>query len=435
MSRYIENLEARKLFAGDLLFVRGADRSGGFIEATTDFQRTEQLADVTNSSTSGGNHGWKQLADLLKNQGYTVTQVKESVRSNDPSTGQTVGAPIQFEAMNLSQYEAIVMASNNAVYSQASIDAIENYIRNGGGVLFISDGNFGSNWRDSPDSDTQFLSRFGLKTNQDNGTYSLKRSSGDFAAANHPILFGVNEFDGEGVSPIVIPSNAPSGVTITKIAGARQTTLNNNGTSSGNLYQGTSRAVNALDSSLVVANAGAGRLAGYFDRNTFFNTNGAGTDITRFDNRQLTLNLFNWVSDNTAPAVSSSSFTQAPTGSDPYVLKFRLDDNLNGSLTRSDIRLRHRKTGENMPGSLWSLGLTEGNGFTDVTIKIAPIADLGPYQLRIERRMFADDSGNVRTGAVRYNFTLLGVNSSSSMQSTQSIAKKEKLSLWQQIES
>ncbi|MBC7782245.1 MAG: hypothetical protein H7144_00280 [Burkholderiales bacterium] len=404
----LEPCEPRRHFAGDLLFIRGADRSGGFIEATNDTQRTEQLADINNASTSAGNHGWKQLADLLRTNGYTVTQIKEPLESGAPSAGQTTGAAIRFETMDLTPYEAIVMASNNAVYGSASINALEAYVRGGGGVMFISDGNFGSNWRDSPNSDTQFLSRFGLSANQDHGTYSLKRSAGDFVSANHPVLFGVDEFDGEGVSPIVVPSTAPAGVTITRVAGARGTTWNNNGTSAGNLYQGSSRAVNSRDASLVLANAGAGRLIGHFDRNTFFNTNGAGTDITRFDNRQLALNLFNWVSDNAAPAIVSSSFTQSTR-----VLRFRLDDNLNGSFTRSDIRLRNRKTGENLPSSAWSLNLAEGNGFTDAAITIRSAAPLGPYQLRIERRMLSDDSGNVRSGAIRYNFTIVAGNSPS----------------------
>jgi len=409
-----EPLEPRRLFAGDVLFVRGADRSGGFIEATNDTQRTEQLSDITNAATSGGNHGWKQLADLLRGNGYTITQIVEPLESGAPGTGQATGAPIALDQIDLSQYDAVVFASNNAVYSNASINAVETYIRNGGGAMFISDGNFGSNWRDSPDSDTQFLSRFGMSVNQDNGTYSLQRSQGDFVEAAHPVLIGVDQFDGEGVSPIRVPVSPPAGVTIRRIVGARGTTWNNDGTNAGNGFQGTARAVNSGDASLVLAKAGSGRVLAHFDRNTFFNANGAGTDLARFDNQQYALNVFNWVTDNDPPAVASSSFTQAS----PYVLKFRLDDNLDGTFTRDDIRLRNRKTGANLPGSFWSLSLNEGNGFTDVTMTIKSTAPVGPYQLRVERRQFADDSGNVRSGAIRYAFTLLPLNSPSSLRTS-----------------
>jgi hypothetical protein len=409
--RFTEPLEPRRLLAGDVLFIRGADRSGGFLEATNDTQRTEQLADINNASTAGGNHGWKQLADLLRANGYTVTQAIEPLESGAPGTGQTTGAPLQLENLNLAQYDAVVFASNNAVYSNISIDALETYIRNGGGAIFISDGNFGSDWRDAPNSDTQFLSRFGLSVNQDDGTYSLRRDQGDFVEANHPLLIGVDEFDGEGVSPIVVPTTPPAGVTIRRIVGARGSTVVNNGTNPANDFRGTSRAVGPQDAALVTATVGRGRILAHFDRNTFFNNNGAGTDITRFDNQQYALNVFDWATDSQQPWVSSSSFTQA----DPYVLQFRMEDNLDGSLTREKIRLRDRKTGANLPGSFWSLSLNEGNGFTDVTITIRPHSPLGPYQLRVERRQISDESGNVRSGAIRYAFTLLDLNTPGSV--------------------
>src|SRR5436189_109802 len=74
------------------------------------------------------------------------------------------------------------------------------FVRGGGAALFRSDANFGSNWGDAPGSDQQFLDRFGLAINQDKGQYAVSRSAGDFLQGDHPILAGVNSFDGEGVS-------------------------------------------------------------------------------------------------------------------------------------------------------------------------------------------------------------------------------------------
>ncbi len=406
-TRFIDPLEPRQLLAGDVLFIRGADRSGGFLEATNDFQRTEQLADINNAATSGGNHGWKQLADLLRANGYTVSQIQEPLESGAPSTGQTTGAPLALDQINLDQYDTIVFASNNATYSNASINAVEDYVRDGGGVIFISDGNFGSDWRDAPASDTPFLARFGLGVNQDNDTYTLRRNQGDFVEPSHPILFDVDAFDGEGVSPLIVPSTPPAGVTIRKIVNARGTVFNNDGNNPGNDYRGTSRPAGAQDAALVLATAGAGRVMAYFDRNTFFNTNGAGTDLTRFDNTQFALNAFEWATDRQPPYVSSSSFTQGS----PYELNFRMEDNLEGTLNRDNIRLRNRKTGVNLPGQYYSLSIAEGNGYSDVTITIRPDAPLGPYQLRVERGQIRDESGNVRNGAIRYAFTLLPLSS------------------------
>ena len=276
--------------AQSILFVRGADRSGGFLEANNDAGRTEQLADIDNASTAGGNHGWATLAGTLRGAGFAVEQIVEPLEANAPATGQTAGAPIAFESMDLSRYDAIVFGSNNAAYGPAQADAVEAYVRAGGGAIFISDANFGSDWADASDSDQAFLDRFGLIAHQDNGTYAKTRSDGEFLVPDHPIFAGVDAFDGEGVTPARV-GTLPDGVTAMVLASAEeQTRLNEPPFGSRN--QGPKRAAVASDAALLVAEAGRGRVVVHFDRNTFFNANGAGTDLTRLDNRRYAENLF-----------------------------------------------------------------------------------------------------------------------------------------------
>ncbi len=279
-----------------LLFIRGADRSGGFLEAKNDADRTEQLADLGNTATNNGNHGWGALKVLLEGEGFIVEQVAEPLESGAPGTGQTIGAPLDLAALDLDEYAAVVLASNNAVYGTAAIDALEAYVRGGGAALFISDANFGSSWCDAPDSDQQFLDRFGLAVNQDLGLYTVDLAKGGFVVPNHPIFDGVDTFMGEGVSPGRIPAGPPpAGVSITRLAAASGNTRNNDGTPGSKKCQGTTRPTDARDGSLIVATADAGRVAIHFDRNTFFNANGAGTDITEHDNAQYARNLFAWL--------------------------------------------------------------------------------------------------------------------------------------------
>jgi len=397
-----EPLERRTLLAAPvILFVRGADRSGGFLEATNDAGRTEQLADINNTSTATGNHGWATLAATLRSAGYVVEQMKEPLEAGAPGTGQTQGAPIKFETMTLSRYAAIVFGSNNAKYPAASVDAINNYVKNGGGALFISDANFGSNWRDAPDSDQAFLSRFGLKVQQDNGVYALTRAGGDFAKPTHPVLFGVDSVDGEGVSPLVVPATPPAGVRIERIVGARTKTRDNNGASASNKFQGTLRNVTASDASLVFATTGKGRVVGFFDRNTFFNAGGAGTNINRFNNRQLALNLFRWISDKTPPNAIVQSYR--PTTRE---IKMTFDDNLYGSLVRGDITLKNRTTGAIIPSDRWTFTLSEAPQRTYITIKISAAQPAGAYQFEIGANKINDDSWNVRTTPIRFDFTI-----------------------------
>ena len=281
-----------------VLFLRGADRSGGFLEASgsnADEERTEQLADINNTTTGGGNHGWGMLAQTLRDQGYDVSQITETLAPGAPATGQTQGVAVPLEAMDLSEYDAIVFGSNNAAYGQPAVDAVENYLRGGGGAVFISDANFGSNWADASASDQAFLDRLGLVANQDNGTYRITRNNGEFLVPDHPIFEGVNEFDGEGVTPATVVSGTlPVGVSLQILAQAEgQVRRNNNPT--GNKKEGTTTPATAADAALVAGTIGDGRFVYHFDRNTFFNQGGAGTDLTRFDNRQFALNLFEFV--------------------------------------------------------------------------------------------------------------------------------------------
>ncbi|MEM6315734.1 MAG: hypothetical protein AAF743_16725, partial [Planctomycetota bacterium] len=272
---------AAPALAERVLFIRGADRSGGFLEAGNDFGRTEQLADITNFSEAGGNHGWGTLATTLTNAGFELEQMIEPLEANAPATGQTTGAPIAFETMDLSVYDVIVFGSNNAVYGNAQVDAIENYVRGGGSTIFISDANFGSSWADASDSDQQFLDRFGIIMHQDQGTYSLFRDEGDFLVPEHPILVGVDRYDGEGVTPARIAETVPEGVDIQILAEPQSQTRLNDPPFTGN-QQGGSRPPEDGDGVLIDITASgdgtAGRVIIHFDRNTFFNQNGAGTN-------------------------------------------------------------------------------------------------------------------------------------------------------------
>lgn len=267
--------------AGDpVLFIRGGTGTVGFFEGGAD----EQGADIDNFTTQGGNHGWGELAAALRAEGFAPGQVAE----NPVNDG--VPTPIPLDTLDLSRYAVIVFGSNNAEYTTAQVDAFMNYIANGGSALFISDANFGQNRGDAPSSDQHFLSRFGLIMNQDRGTYTVDRGQ-EFLVPGHPIFEGVNTFDGEGVSPITV--DAPvAGVTRTILSRVPNGYQVRRNTGPG---QGPSSTANANDGTLVIATYGSGRIAGHFDRNTFFNLNGAGTNINRFDNEIYARNLFNWL--------------------------------------------------------------------------------------------------------------------------------------------
>lgn len=287
------------VLAQHILFIRGADRSGGYLEAKNDADRTEQLADITNGSTARKNHGWKTFADTLTEAGYEVTQLAEPLEPGS-TQGQSEGRPLPLEEMDLSRYDVIVFGSNNARYGEEAVDAIEAYLRSGGAALFISDTNFGSDAADASDSDQPFLDRLGLTMNQDQGTYLLKREDGEFLAPDHPILSGIDTFDGEGVTPITVNDELPEGVQVTILARAKSVVRRNHAPF-GRRNRGPSEQPTDNDAVLLALTIDQGRVVGHFDRNTFFNNNGAGTSIERFDNKQFALNLFAWLVGRETP--------------------------------------------------------------------------------------------------------------------------------------
>ncbi len=343
--------------AEKILFIRGAPGTVGFTEGGSD----EHGAGIDNFLTTPNNHGWGELAAALVAESFELEEIAEGPK--DPS-GEP--SPVPLDAMDLSQYAVIVFGSNNATYTSTQIAAFVTYIENGGGALCVSDANFGQNFGDAPSSDDHFLNPFGLVMNQDTGTYTVKRTD-HYAVPAHPILIGVDEFDGEGVSAISVNA-PPAGVTnavLTQMPGSVRRNDNPAG--------GTGEGANLNDASLAIAEKGLGRIAGHFDRNTFFNVNGAGTNLNRFDNEAYARNLFNWLAGrpdfvpatgNYAPRGHFPGFPNGTTvasdesleveviAKDPDGTVAQVELFLNGELVSSDVTAPYNWTIPNIEGGL-----------------------------------------------------------------------------------
>lgn len=287
-----------------ILFIKGGSGTGGFLEGGQD----HQLCSIDDYDTWGGNHGWGTLADALRDEGFVLEEISEGAAENN--------TPVDLTAITLSDYAVIVFGSNNTAYSNEMVDALEQYVKAGGAALFISDANFGSDWHTAPDSDQHFLDRFGWTMNQDGGTYTV--STEDFAVPTHPLLTGISAFKGEGVSPITVSDDTVEGVTSTILVPvpSNQQVHRNNSTGSG-----MTTASEPDDAVLVVATVGTGKIAGHYDRNTFFNVNGAGTDITEHDNRQYAIHLFKWLAETNVVASDNPPLQAAPAFAFSYSME------------------------------------------------------------------------------------------------------------------
>src|SRR5438270_8590265 len=118
----MQPLESRLFFSAQkILFIRGGSGTGGFLDGGTLAQRNEELAAITNFSTATNNHGWGELANLLRSDGFSTQQIVEKPNQ-----------PVDLTTLDLSQYSAIVFGSNNADYtpngSTKIVNALVNYV-------------------------------------------------------------------------------------------------------------------------------------------------------------------------------------------------------------------------------------------------------------------------------------------------------------------
>ncbi|MFT3784978.1 MAG: hypothetical protein QM770_02270 [Tepidisphaeraceae bacterium] len=418
--RPIETLEERRLMAtGSILFIRGADRSGGaLLTNPTDAQRTEQMSSINNTSEAAGNHGWGQLKSLLTSVGYTVTEVAEQIENGAAGTGVVNGTAIDLTALNLSQYKMVVFGSNNAQnYSTPSINAVDTYVRNGGGALFISDGNWGSSWSDAASSDQLFLNRFGWTMNQDRNSGVTVSSAGDIKNTSLGLLNNVSSFQAEGDSSITVGSPA-SGQTNTIVAGVtaagglRQVRQNNGA-------PGTLRTADTSDASLVVATVGSGRIGAFYDRNSWFNGNGSGTDLGKAGNQTLALNLFGYLTQQAVDTTRADAVAVTQGSNRPYrVVQLTFNVNLGASVTKDDVVIQRRKDKRTMSGSYWKFStFLDGQGRTVIQARVTKDDLQGKYNIVVLNGSVFGPSGLANDHEIKVGWFLEPTTSGASVAS------------------
>ncbi len=266
-----------------VLFVRGGPGSVGFLEGGAD----ENASDVANLSSVGGTHGFGALAGLLTANGYGVTQWVE---------GEGGSSPVELTAERLEPFDVVVFASNNADYGDSEAEAVGAFVRDGGGVLFLSDANWGSSYSDAPTSDQALLTQFDLRISQDNGV-NEGHAQADYREPDHPLLEGVSGFDGFGVSSFQVLDDV-EGVDPFILVASSSEVFPHAPTQPGE-GRGSAREPTDGDAALVKVEVDEGRVVGFMDRDTFFNAGGGATNLFRLDNQQLALNIFDWLAQRT----------------------------------------------------------------------------------------------------------------------------------------
>ncbi|WP_066401753.1 malectin domain-containing carbohydrate-binding protein [Flavisolibacter tropicus] len=227
-----------------------------------------------------------------------MSQFKQALIDVGFNPTEALDANITLNAATLNQYKILILGSNNRRFTAAESAAVATWVNAGGGLVAWSDAAFGwsngqLNSSEGSLSDNDITQQFGLQFLHDNGQQSFTYNQ--WAIDHYINKFNKNAgvtIKAEGVSPIrtsgsaTIVGGLPAGMSLNSMDGP----------------------VTAADAALAVAKIGQGRVAGFFDRNAFWN-GGAGTNINEVDNKVFAQRLFLWVSgvdnDPTTPPPSN----------------------------------------------------------------------------------------------------------------------------------
>jgi hypothetical protein len=213
--------------------------------------------------------GFSTLRDVLLAIGFNAATEVEDVA-------------VTITPQLLAPHGVLVLGSNRRTFTTTEVDAVEAFVRGGGGLVTYSDFMFGPG---SAASDNQVLARFGLLTADDN--FGGTVTAGSFAA--HPVSAGLPlGIRGEGVSVIEIVGNAVD--TFVNVAPC----VSNGAACAPVPVVAPSGSATPTYGASVAVSAGLGRVLATFDRNTFFNYPGYGTSIVEASNLPYAVNLFLW---------------------------------------------------------------------------------------------------------------------------------------------
>ena len=139
------------------------------------------------------------------------------------------------------------------------------------------------------DSDNYFLKQFGIQVLADNFQPTVDITD---VEASHPILAGVKDIRGEGISQFLVSATALSASQVI----ARCSPLTRSGCILPEAEQALVKKGDVVACVFTRENASGGRLAGVCDRNFFQNGPGPGSDLDQADDHLFATNLFRWLS-------------------------------------------------------------------------------------------------------------------------------------------
>jgi len=271
------------LYAKNIAYIHGDVSADGRIPSGNQAPYDQMLI------SDSGRTGLSQFKALVESQGHTISQ------HYDARTSLTRNF--------LNRFDVVIFGLHQKRWSNAEKNALDSWLRDGGGMLIYSDsasgGRFnivGSQNNVGQRTVNNIIARYGMQVTVDqaHGVKAVRPGPSN----NHPVVAGRQVLEGEGVSPIAVDRSAGVRIIIP---------YENNGTYrvSGALTLPHRQGItinNPLYASLALKPLGQGNLMVMFDRQPMWNA-GPGSSINKRNNREILRRMVNFLAsgDNQTP--------------------------------------------------------------------------------------------------------------------------------------
>jgi len=361
--------------------------------------------------TDTGNLGMSQFRDMVEAEGYRIDQFYDQ--------------DITLDATFLEPFDVIVFGLHQKIWTAAETNALDAWIRGGGGILLYSDsasgGSFAQVGVGNPVGQNVFnnlVGNYGLEVTVDQA--GGVRAYVPDASATHPIVIGQPELEGEGVSVVAVDPGAAVDILIP---------FDDANRISGSALSPDTDGIsidNPLWAAVALKTVEEGAIVAMFDRQMFWN-NGPGSHINRRDNKEILRRTIRYLAGDSAdfqdlPASIATTELSGAVINSNYQFQFEGSGNpaLTWDITGLPAGLSATSGGEvsGAPAQEGSftidVTLTDGNGDTasaSFTLAVNPPPAPGD-QLLADRFEDGDrngwsviegnDSWNVQNGQLAY---------------------------------
>jgi len=210
--------------------------------------------------TDSGRTGLSMFRELVISQGHTIEQFRDNLTTLNTAF--------------LNRYDVIIFGLHQKIWSSTEKNALDSWLRGGGGMFIYSDSASGGFFREvgaqNPVGQTvtnNLIARYGMQVTVDQADGTTAQTANSSTSIS---LINDLRLEGEGVSPVAVAQNDPNVEILIPYTRNIRHTQNISIT-------------NPQYASLALRPVGQGYVVAMFDRQPMWN-NGPGSDIEEQDN-------------------------------------------------------------------------------------------------------------------------------------------------------